>query len=78
MIKQEVFEWQGRSLTRTYSDVGYNIQNVETKEIYGEAVDPTDANRVYEEIMPTQEEDEITDEEALKLLLGGELNEEQE
>lgn len=72
MIKYETFDFEGRSLTKAYSDKGFFIRNIETGDEYAEAVDPTEMNRRYEETdIPA--EDDMTAEEALSLITGGEL-----
>lgn len=76
MIKQEVFDWQGRSLTKTYSDCGMLVRNIETGETYGEAVDPTDMHRQYEEVENPEQEEDISAEEALEIITGGAADEE--
>lgn len=47
MIHTEVYEINGRSFTRTWSDTGYVMRD---GEVYDEANDPTELGRVYEEI----------------------------
>lgn len=71
LVKYETFVIEGRSLTKAYSDNGFLIRNVETGDEYSEAVDPTETNRRYEETdIPA--EDDMTAEEALSLITGGE------
>ena len=47
MIHTEVYDINGRSFTRTWSDTGYVMRD---GEVYGEANDPTDLGRTYEEV----------------------------
>lgn len=75
MIVQEVFDWEGRSLTKTYSNDGFLVRQIETGDLYGEAVDPTDMHREYEETDIPIEQDEIEDSEALRIITGGDANE---
>lgn len=72
MIVTEVFKTRadGVVLIRTYSDAGYQIER--NGVLYDEAIDPTDANRVYTE-SKTLKEEELTAEEALAIILGGEV-----
>lgn len=52
MIKKELFKERkdGIKLYRTYSDENYRIKQVETGNIYDEAIDVEDANFTYVEI----------------------------
>lgn len=60
-------------LVRRYSDQGYLIRQVETGNLYGEAIDLETSPWTYEETdIPTEPEEEITDEEAIDILFGGE------
>ena len=56
MIKREFYETRndGVSLYRTYSDINHYIKQVETGNVYSEAIDTEDKNYTYEET-----EDEI-------------------
>ena len=56
-------------LIRTYSDSGKRIQKVGTDEIYDEAIDIATSGYTYVE---TDESDEISAEEALSIITGGE------
>lgn len=47
MIKTEIYVINGRSFTRTWSDTGYVMRD---GVVYEEANDPTELNRVYEEV----------------------------
>lgn len=57
MIVQEVFEYDGRQLCRTYSDAGKNVHKVGTDEVYGEAIDIYPCPFTYEETEPEPGED---------------------
>lgn len=61
MIVQEVFDYEGRSLTKTYSDEGFLVRQIETGDLYSEAVDPTEMHRAYEETDIPIDQEEITD-----------------
>ena len=52
MIVRDFFEtrFDGVNLYRTYSDINHYIRQVETGNIYSEAVDVEDAPYTYEEI----------------------------
>ncbi len=58
MIKKELFKTRadGVKLYRTYSDENYRIKQVETGNIYDEAIDVEDANYTYEETAEKIEE----------------------
>lgn len=51
MIKRELYKTRkdGINLYRTYSDEGYRIKQIETGNIYDEAIDIEDAPYTYEE-----------------------------
>lgn len=51
MIKRELYKTRkdGVNLYRTYSDEGYRIKQIETGNIYDEAIDIEDASYTYEE-----------------------------
>lgn len=67
MIKTEIID--GR--IRTYSDIGMHIRQNQTGILYEDALDFPELNRTYTETnIPI--ENEITAEEALNILLGGE------
>lgn len=63
--------------TRHYSDAGVMIRQVETGELYEDAVDYIPCRFTYEET-DVLIETEITPEQALNILLGGSENEEGE
>lgn len=61
MIVREFYEKRndGVSLYRTYSDLNHYIKQVETGNVYSEAIDTEDASYTYEEtdeVILTQEE----------------------
>lgn len=64
-----VTETRSDGLIRTYSDSGKKIQKVGTDEIYDEAIDLATSGYTYVE---TDESDEISAEEALSIITGGE------
>ena len=70
-IVKELFKTRndGVKLYRTYSDIGRQILQVETGIVYDEAIDVEGAPYTYTE---SDEERELTAEEALELILGGE------
>lgn len=51
MLKTEYFSTRedGVILDKTYSDAGFMIRQIETGQLYEEAVDPRSAGRQYEE-----------------------------
>ncbi len=61
-------------LIKTYSDAGFMVRNIETGELYSEAIDPISAHREYEETdIPIEVEEEPTIEdkaEAYDILVG--------
>lgn len=61
-------------LVKRYSDMGFLIQNDQTGEKYMEAVD-VDALYTYTETNEYPESDEISDTEALNILLGRQTDE---
>lgn len=68
MIRTENITIDGREFVRTYSDSGLRIMQ-ETGAAYDEAVDVADSGHTYTETNE-QIQDEITDSEALNILLG--------
>lgn len=60
MIKKELFRERsdGIKLYRTYSDENFKIKQVETGNIYDEAIDVEDANYTYVETNEKIEESE--------------------
>ena len=71
-IVTELFKTRndGVKLYRTYSDEGRQLLQVETGIVYDEAIDVEGAPYTYEE---TGEAKELTAEEALAIILGGEV-----
>ena len=72
MIKTEFYltRGDGVKLYRTYSTLGKMIER--NGVLYSEAVDPEGTNRIYTESDATNEEDEVSAEEALAIITGGE------
>lgn len=62
-------------LIKTYSDSGMMIQQEQTGDIYPEAIDVESAGYTYVETDTHIEEDELSDTEALNILLGRESDE---
>lgn len=77
MIVTEFYKTRedGVNLYRTYSDADFMIRQVSTGALYTEAVDVENSGNVYEETDLPVEDEDVPDEEALKILLGGEDNE---
>lgn len=74
MIIKEFYRTRkdGANLYRTYSDANMKIQKVGTDEIYDEAIDVEGAPYTYTETDITASAvDEISAEEALDIILGG-------
>lgn len=71
MIVREEYKTRadGVKLFRTYSDEGKEIIQNETGIVYGEAIDVENAPYTYSE---SNEDMELTAEEALEIILGGE------
>lgn len=61
----------GVNLYRSYSDKGFYIERDEVR--YEEAIDPEGTDRVYTETTELIPVDEITAEEALSIITGGEV-----
>lgn len=76
MIIKEFYEtrFDGVNLYRTFSDLGKQIQQLETGNVYDEAIDIEDAEYTYIEI-ENLIEDNISAEEAINILLGVNNNE---
>ena len=68
MIVEEIIE--GRNLIRRYSDEGMLIRQDQTGILYGEAIDMINSVYTYTETDIPIENEEITAEEALDILLG--------
>lgn len=78
MIIREFFRQRedNVNLYRTYSDEDMMIRQVETGNLYAEAIDVENAPYTYEETdIPIGSDDEVSDSDALRILLGGELGE---
>lgn len=71
MIKVEKIVINGREFLRTYSDGGKKIRKIGTDEVYGEAVDPINAGREYEETDEVTRAEEISADDALEIIVGG-------
>lgn len=61
----------GVKLYRSYSDNGFYIER--NGEMYEEAIDPEGADRTYNETTEPVPVDELTAEEALAIITGGEV-----
>lgn len=69
MIKTKLFKIGNRDMQKTYSEA-FKIRQIETGIIYDEAIDVLPCRYTYEETdMPIEEE--ITAEEALEIITGG-------
>lgn len=70
MIKKEFYKTRkdGINLYRTYSDEGYRIKQIDTSDVYNEAIDVEDAPYTYEETDIPIEEEKATEEDYLKAL----------
>ena len=79
MIQTEFYSTRedGVNLYRTYSDAGLMIEQEQTGAIYVEAIDVENSGYTYIETNEPIEEDEISDSEALDILLGREPHEEE-
>ena len=70
MIKKEFYKTRkdGVNLYKTYSDEGYRIKQIETSNVYDEAIDIEDAPYTYEETDMLIEEENATEQDYLKAL----------
>lgn len=70
MIKKEFYKTRkdGINLYRTYSDEGYRIKQIETGNVYNEAIDVEDAPYTYEETDMSIEEENATEQDYLEAL----------
>lgn len=70
MIKREFFKTRkdGVNLYRTYSDEGYRIKQIETGNVYDEAIDIENASYNYEETEDKIESNLATEEDYLNAL----------
>lgn len=71
MIKTETFDKNGRKLVQTYSDTGFMIRQDGTGVVYSEAIDPAESGRTYTETDEKVPDRELTAEEALDIITGG-------
>lgn len=70
MIVHEPIE--GRNLVKTYSNIGMLIRQEQTDTLYAEAIDVVGTSMTYVETdIPA--EDDLTAEEALAIITGGEV-----
>lgn len=56
---------------RHYSDAGFKIRQIETGDLYNDAVDVLPCQYTYEETDEPVDDVELSAEEALEILLGG-------
>lgn len=70
MIKRELYKTRtdGVNLYKTYSDEGYRIKQIETSNVYDEAIDVEDAPYTYEETDMLIEEENATEQDYLEAL----------
>ena len=70
MIKKEFYKTRkdGINLYRTYSDEGYRIKQIETSNVYDEAIDVEDAPYTYEETDMPIEKENATEQDYLEAL----------
>lgn len=70
MIKKEFYKTRkdGVNLYKTYSDEGYRIKQIETSNVYDEAIDIEDAPYTYEETDIPIEEENATEQDYLEAL----------
>lgn len=64
-----IVEMTESGLTHTYSDAGYKIRQLDTGVIYDDVIDIV--HHEYEETDTPIEESNISDEEALRIIVGG-------
>ena len=64
----------GINLYHTYSDIGMKIRQIETGIEYNDAIDVEDLH-TYEETENSIDEEELSDSEALNIIMGGTQNE---
>ena len=75
MIQTENIVINNRTYVRTWSDAGVYIHGGFPEGNYSDATDPADSGRVYVETdipLPTAEDAEISDSEALSIITAGE------
>lgn len=72
MIITETYE-NNPDLVRRYSDAGFMIRQVETGDMYGEAIDLIATPITYEEAdIPIEPDEGISDTDAMNIIFGGE------
>lgn len=74
IVTEMIIHSDGMTLIHTFSDEGYMIEQVETGNLYSEAVDLGSSHYTYVET-DLMIEDDISDEEALRIILGGDTDE---
>ena len=67
----------GTDWKRTYSDLGKSLLQVETGNVYGEAIDHISRNYTYVEVDSEGDLEEISDEEAFQIIADEEPSDEQ-
>lgn len=74
MVIKEFYttRYDGVKLYRNYSDAGLKLHKIGTEEIYDEAIDVEDAPFQYEETDEPVDEEEVPDDEAIRILMGTE------
>ena len=70
-----IYEQLENNMVKAYSDNGMMIHGGFPEADYAEAVDPANLNRTYTETDIPIPSEEITDTEALNIIMGRELNE---
>lgn len=80
MIKKEFYKERldGVKLYRTWSDLDMKIRQVETDILYDEAIDVEDVDYTYEETNIPVDSIDLSAEETLKILMGGDIGENDE
>ena len=74
MIKTENIIVRGVQAVRTYSDAGMMIRQVETGNLYSDAVDVVPCRYTYTETDTPVPDTELSAEEALKIIVGSDNN----
>lgn len=74
IVTELIVRDDGATLIRTFSDEGYMIEQTDTGKIYSEAVDVQGSGHSYEET-DLLIDDDLSDEELLNILLGGDVDE---
>ena len=70
-----IYEQLENNMVKAYSDNGMMIHGGFPEADYAEAIDPANLNRTYTETEIPIPSEEITDTEALNIIMGRELNE---